>query len=196
MAHTPITVAIERAVDPERIDEATIWVQAGTNLANKYPGFLGSGWVRQDGESEVWHMLYRFADADTLDAWENSRERRWWLASGTEFMAHRRTERRSGIEGWFDAPLATSVESIPATAPVPVVVVPPPRWKQATTIWLGFFPANLLFTVLVSFLPGWAELHVVLRVLISTALLTPIMTYWLLPLVTRWLRPWLQRRRD
>ncbi|RLP83971.1 antibiotic biosynthesis monooxygenase [Mycetocola lacteus] len=186
MGHNAITVSIERTVDPARLSEATVWIQAGINLANKYPGFLGSGWVRSGSSETSWHMLYRFADAQTLDAWENSPERRWWLGTGSEFAQETRTERRTGIEGWFDTP-------IDATEAIQPVIVPP-RWKQATSIWLGFFPLNLAFTLIATyFIPGWNEWDVWLRVLVSTLVLTPIMAYWGLPTVTRWLRPWLQR---
>lgn len=193
MEHDPITVSIERRVNPASISEATIWVQAGINLANRYPGFLGSGWVRAGAESDVWYMLYRFADEQTLNDWEGSKERAWWLSSGREFMEQSRVERRSGIEGWFDAPagILRVDEAIAETDPDPIPPAPP-RWKQAVSIWLGFFPLNLLFTFLVTtFAPGWEPLGVFLHVLISTLVLTPIMTYWLLPLVTRLLRPWL-----
>lgn len=180
MGHNAITVSIERTVDPERIHEATVWVQAGINLANKYPGFLGSGWVRSAVSDESWHMLYRFRDPETLTAWELSEERRGWLEQGRDFAQENRVERRTGIEGWFDPP-----------APAAVV---PPRWKQATSIWLGFFPLNLAFTLLVTALvPGWDSWPTIAKVLISTLVLTPVMAYWGLPLVTRWLRPWLQR---
>jgi antibiotic biosynthesis monooxygenase (ABM) superfamily enzyme len=92
-----------------------------------------------------------------------------------------RVERRTGIEGWFDAPQ-------------PGVPAAPPRWKQAVTIWLGFFPLSLLFTTLVtSFVPGWHELWPIATVLITTLCLTPTMTYFLLPFVTRLLQPWLRR---
>ena len=68
----------------------------------------------------------------------------------------------------------------------------PPRWKQATTIWLGFFPLNVAFAYLGSWLvPGWDQLAILPRVLITTLCLTPIMTYAMLPLVTRLLRRWL-----
>ena len=48
------------------------WVQAGTSMAEKFDGFLGSGWVRPSEDSPDWHMLYRFADAEALAAWEAS----------------------------------------------------------------------------------------------------------------------------
>jgi uncharacterized protein len=181
----PVTVSITRRVDPARIAEVTEWVQRGVNRANRYPGFLGSGWVRERADSENWHMLYRFGDARMLDAWESSEERAAWLAEGSDLVEERRVERRTGIEGWFDTPQDG------ADGPAA-----PPRWKQAVSIWLGFFPVNLVFTVLVVLaFPWWPTLDVLPRILITTLVLTPIMTYWVLPFVTRMLHPWLIRTR-
>lgn len=200
VAH-PITVAIDRRIDSSRTAEATSWMQAGTDLAAGFEGFLGSGWVRAGEGSDLWYMLYRFRDIPTLEAWEDSPQRSWWLDSGRAFASEVRVERRTGIEGWFDAPFATHVESrhpghptSPVTGPVQQPIpAAPPRWKQAVTIWLGFFPTNLLASWLLGFVPGFAEWPLIARVLLSTALLTPVMTYAVLPWVTRMLRPWLQR---
>ena len=182
-----VTVSITRRVDPLRVTEATHWVQEGVNLANTWPGFLGSGWVRTSATSHEWHMLYRFADEPSLDAWEHSEHRQAWLAEGRDLVEDRTVIRRTGIEGWFDAPSATTDLEAPFA---------PPRWKQAVTIWLGFFPVNLVFTWLVGLaVPGWDAILMPLRVLITTAILTPIMAYWVLPWVTGLLQPWLQRRR-
>ena len=177
----PVTVSITRRVDPARLPEVTHWVQAGVNLANTYEGFLGSGWVRAHADSHEWHMLYRFADAASLEAWEASDARADWLYEGRELVEVSRVERRTGIEGWFDEPQ-------PGAPPAP------PRWKQAVTIWLGFFPLSLAFTYVTFYLvPGWHQLWPLATVLITTLLLTPTMTYLLLPFVTRLLHPWLRR---
>jgi antibiotic biosynthesis monooxygenase (ABM) superfamily enzyme len=176
----PVTVSITRLVEPDRIPDVTRWVQSGVNLANRYPGFLGSGWVRSHATSREWHMLYRFADHDSLATWENSDDRLRWLDLGRDLVVESRVEKRTGIEGWFDAP-----QDAPASSA-------PPRWKQAVSIWLGFFPVNLAFTYLVSWLvPAFGTLPVLPRVLITTVVLTPIMTFWVLPFVTRMIRPWL-----
>src|SRR5918998_325579 len=74
----PVTVSIHRVVSPDRVPEVTAWVQTGVQLANRWDGFLGSGWVRSAEGSSDWYMLYRFADAERLAAWEDSAERRAW----------------------------------------------------------------------------------------------------------------------
>jgi antibiotic biosynthesis monooxygenase (ABM) superfamily enzyme len=186
----PVTVSVHRVVSPDRVPEVTAWVQAGVRLANRWDGFLGSGWIRAAEGSSDWYMLYRFADAARLEAWEGSAERARWLAQGAGLVQERRVERRTGIEGWFDAPLRTD-------EPVGAPLLPaPPRWKQATAIWLGFFPVNLAFTLLLGWaVPSSAQWPVLVRVLVSTLVLTPIMACWVLPWVTARLRPWLHAPR-
>ncbi|MDY7089449.1 MAG: antibiotic biosynthesis monooxygenase [Actinomycetota bacterium] len=183
MQSPAVTVAITRRADPSRNAEMIAWVNAGTTLAEDFPGFLGTGWVRPDQRSHEWHMLYRFSDEESLRNWEESPQRRWWLSSAEGFVEHTRTERRTGIEGWFDPPRDREVSE---AAPKP-----PARWKQAVTIWLGFFPVSLLAAVTLNHL--LVDLNVVLRTLISTLCLTPVMTYLVLPQVTRVLQPWLRR---
>ncbi|MEU7803646.1 antibiotic biosynthesis monooxygenase [Micromonospora arborensis] len=177
----PVTVAIARRVDPGRASEMVAWMRAGTALAEAFPGFLGAGWVQSGPGSAEWHMLYRFADAETLRRWEESPQRHWWLSSAQGIVEHTRVERRTGIEGWFDPPLEHSVE--------PVAPASPPRWKQAVTIWLAFFPLSLSATLLTShFL---AAVPLAARVLLMTLCLTPLMTYLVLPRITRALHWWL-----
>ena len=109
----PVTVSITRHVDPGREAEMVSWMQAGTALAERFPGFLGVGWVRPAPESETWHMLYRFADDASLADWESSDERQWWRESaGTLGVVESRIERRTGIEGWFDEPINRDVRDL------------------------------------------------------------------------------------
>ncbi|PFG41854.1 hypothetical protein ATJ88_0501 [Isoptericola jiangsuensis] len=186
MSTAPVTVSIHRVVSPDRVPEVTAWVQAGVRLANRWPGFLGSGWIRAAEGSEDWVMLYRFADADRLEAWEGSPDRRDWLAQGEGLVTERAVTRRTGIEGWFDPPVRQDEPSGPPLLPAP------PRWKQSVAIWLGFFPVNLAFTLLVAWLvPAFRDLLLPLQVLVSTLILTPIMSFWVLPWVTGSLRDWL-----
>ncbi|BFU43095.1 antibiotic biosynthesis monooxygenase [Krasilnikovia sp. MM14-A1004] len=185
---TAVTVAITRRADPTRAAEMQAWVRAGATLAEDFPGFLGVGWVRPELGSTEWHMLYRFADDDALAVWEDSAQRRWWLSSAQGMVEHTREERRTGIEGWFDPPRQAEVRVVDE----PAVPSAPPRWKQAVAIWLGFFPLSMLAAVTLG--PLLAAQHVVLRTLLTTLCLTPIMTYLVLPRVTGALQWWLQGR--
>ncbi|WP_064972340.1 antibiotic biosynthesis monooxygenase [Modestobacter caceresii] len=179
----PVTVSFTRRADPAHTVEMTAWIRAGLTMAENFPGFLGGGWVRPRHDADEWHMLCRFDSPATMTAWEASPERRWWLGSAQGLAEVTRTERRTGIEGWFDAPADAATELPASTAP--------PRWKQAVTIWLVFFPLNLLATVTLGAL--LTEAHVVLRVAVMTLTLTPVMTYLLLPWMTRRLGWWLRK---
>ncbi|HBS78381.1 MAG TPA: antibiotic biosynthesis monooxygenase, partial [Pseudomonas sp.] len=118
--------------------------------------------------------VFRFADEQTLDSWEHSASRRAWLQRGSELFGQPHEQRARGIDAWFGG----------ADSP------PPPRWKQSIAIWLAFFPVSLLFNLM--FGGMLAEMSLVMRILLSTLALTPLMTYLFIPLSTRLLAPWLQ----
>ena len=138
MPTLPVTVSITRHLEPGHDDEMIAWIRAGAALAQRFEGFLGSGWVRPTVGSDQWHMLYRFADEASLAAWEESRQRQWWLGAAQGLVGESKVERFTGIEGWFDPP--TSYDHLDLRPGV----APPPRWKQAVTIFLVFFPLSLL----------------------------------------------------
>lgn len=193
MEQSPITVAIERTVDPSMERYAQAWVKHGVALATLFPGFLGAGWVREEPGSVRWHMIYRFADRATLEAWERSVERAQWILAGASFARESRVERRTGIEGWFDAPEGVVLQD-DARVEIRQSTPAPPVWKQMIVVWLAFFPMNVLVTFLLGLIPGFAELALPLRLLISTVILTPIMVGLILPFITRLAAPWLHPR--
>ena len=178
----PVTTAVVRRVVDGREREFVAWAESGMSLVRGHEGFLGAGWLRSGTADDEWHVVHRFADEASLQRWLASAERRDWIDRGVGTARDDAWHRLSGVEGWF-AP----VGSAPAEGPPPA----PPRWKQAVTIWLGFFPISLLLALLV--VPQLTALDVVLRTLLTTALTTPLMVYVVLPLVTRAVRPWLQR---
>ncbi|GHU46457.1 Uncharacterized protein conserved in bacteria [Mycobacteroides abscessus subsp. abscessus] len=183
---SPITVSITRTVLPGQHRRFNAWVQAGQELVRERTGYLGSGWVRTSPDSDEWHVLYRFADAKSLKAWDESDDRQWWIDSAAELVETTKVEHRTGIEGWFE-PQGENAVTIPET-------VVPPRWKQAVSIFLPFFPLSLLSTfLLMPHLESWPP---VLAVLLNICILTPLMTYIFLPVSTRLLRPWLQKPRN
>ncbi|WP_405093481.1 antibiotic biosynthesis monooxygenase [Micromonospora sp. NBC_01392] len=187
MQAVPVTVAVSRRADPARTGEMVAWMRAGTALAESFPGFLGAGFVRSAPGSAEWHVMYRFADSDTLRGWEDSPQRHWWLSSAQGIVEHTRVERRTGIEGWFDRPVDHVVETVGAAEPAAPTA--PPRWKQAVTIWLAFFPLSLTATLLTARFV--ADVPLAGRTLLMTLVLTPLMTYLVLPRITRALHWWL-----
>lgn len=180
----PVTVSITRHLEAGHEAEMVSWLSAGITLAERFPGFLGAGWVRPHTDSETWHMLYRFADQDSLQAWEHSPQRQWWRSSATGLgIVEERVEKRTGIEGWFDEPTTRDVSDLRAAPAAP------PRWKQACVIFLVFFPLSLLV--------NWGagelvpDLFLPLRVLLAVLVMTPVMTYVALPWMTRRMHWWL-----
>ena len=182
----PVTVSITRTIAPGHDDEMIAWMQAGSALAARFDGFLGSGWIRPAVDSEEWHMLYRFADDASLATWQASSQREWWLGAAQGLVGESRVERRTGIEGWFDKPATYDVQDLRPGPPAP------PRWKQACVIFLVFFPLSLV----VNWFGGryLSGLWLPARVLISVLAMTPVMTYVALPWVTRRMEWWLQGR--
>lgn len=182
----PVTVSITRHVDPSQEDQMLAWLRAGTELAERFDGFLGSGWVRPEEGSSDWHMLYRFTSQEALEAWELSPQRRWWLDSAQGLVDESRREHRTGIEGWFDEPSDVDVQDLRSTPR------PPPRWKQMVSIFIVFFPLSLVANELVRvYLGDW---WLPARVLLTVCVMTPLMTYVFLPWITRLLAPWLNRQ--
>lgn len=187
-----MTVSITRRMTTSNHVQIMAWFQAGASLAETFDGFLGTGWVRTSPESNEWHALYRFRDQASLDVWQESPERRWWLDSGGDMVEHVRSEHRVGIEGWFDEPAAVTRDSdsgeIFQADEQPV----PPRWKQMIVIFIGFFPVSLVAQWLLGMvLPP--DLPLVLRVLVTIMCVMPIMVYVVLPFVTRKFQPWLEK---
>ena len=130
--------------------------------------------LRRDLASPLWEAALQDVVA----------QRAWWLSSAQGLVEDTETVRRTGIEGWFDPPAELEVER-PAAEP-------PPRWKQAVVIWLGFFPVSLLSALLL--LPHLTGMSVVPRTVVSTLCLTPVMVFLVLPRITRALEWWLAGR--
>lgn len=179
---TQVTASVARRIEPGREHDFVSWTDAGIALARTFPGFLGGGWLRNSRIDDEYYVVYRFADEKTMDDWVSSPVRKAWLSRGEGVAVEYATHRLSGIEGWFEPQQHL-------THAVRVAGAAPPRWKQAITIWLGFFPMSLLINVVVvSRIDG---LPLVLTTLIATLINTPIMVYVVLPWITVRLARWL-----
>lgn len=172
MSTSPVTLMVARRVAHGRYEELMAWLREGEQLATDFPGYLGSGVLAPPPLDDEFQIIFRFADEQTLQAWEFSNSRSAWLSRGSELFAHPCERRVRGIDGWFGAAHAR-----------------PPRWKQSVAIWLAFFPVSLLFNFVLGPLLG--ELSLLSRVFFSTLVLTPLMVFFFIPLSTHLLASWL-----
>lgn len=172
MSTLPVTLMVARRAAQGRYQDMMSWLREGEQLATDFPGYLGSGVLAPPADGGEFQIIFRFADEQTLHAWEFSASRSAWLGRGSELFADPMEHRVSGMEGWFGAAGQR-----------------PPRWKQAVAIWLAFFPVSLIFNFALG--PLLAELSLLPRILIGTACLTPLMVYFFIPLSTRLLANWL-----
>lgn len=171
-APEPVTLLVTRKIRPERYADFLAWMHSGEVLASHYPGYLGSGVLSPPPGGDQYEMVYRFADEASLAAWAGSEQRQAWLQHGAGLVQVSRIRRARGLDNWFG----------PAQQR-------PPRWKQAVTIWLGYFPVSLAFAFFLA--DPLSVLPLFWRVLVSTLLLTPVMVFGLIPLVSKMLGSWL-----
>ncbi|AUA58834.1 Uncharacterized protein conserved in bacteria [Achromobacter spanius] len=170
----PVTMLVTRHIAPERYSDFLSWMRQGEILAAGFPGFLGSGVLQPPEGGDEYQIVLRFNDAASLLRWEKSLPRRMWLERGANLVRASHEHRVSGTDGWF-APKAASA---------------PPRWKQAVSIWLAYFPVLLVFSILVS--EHLNMMPVFWRVLITSVILTPIMVFICIPVISRVLQRWLR----
>jgi uncharacterized protein len=171
----PVTVTVARRVAPGREVDFEEWAGAILGEAASWKGFLGGGVLRPPRAGGDWHIVYRFADRDSLRGWEASAARGRWLRSAGDFVRETGVHRISGLETWFELP--------GRTAPAP------PRWKMGLVSLGAVFPMAFLFNLLVT--PRLADLPLAARVLALSVTVSGLMTWVVMPRVTRLLGSWL-----
>jgi uncharacterized protein len=171
----PVTVTVARKVAPGRERAFERWYDGIIGTASRFPGFLGSGVLRPHSTGHDWHVVYRFADPESLSRWERSPERAEWLRRAEDLAEETGVARVSGLETWFALP--------GRTAPAP------PRWKMALVTLAAIVPLVLLMNLnVLPLLGGWP---LVARTLVFSGTLTGLMTWVVMPRMTRSLRRFL-----
>ena len=103
MSTSPVTLMVARRVASGRYQDLIAWLREGEQLATDFPGYLGSGVLAPPPGDDEFQIIFRFADEQTLHAWEHSASRTAWLGRGSDLFAHPSEHRVSGIDGWFGA---------------------------------------------------------------------------------------------
>ena len=168
-------MTIARSVAPGREGAFEDWSAALTRAAARRPGFLGAGLLRPGHVGEPWHVVFRFASAADLAAWDSSPERTEILATGESLVHATDVHRVSGLETWFTLP--------GRTAPAP------PRWKMFLVSAAAIYLLNILLTAVYGgLIAGWP---VLVRAALVSVPVTALMTWVVMPRAARALATWL-----
>ncbi len=173
---------VTRRVNRGHEAEYEAWLKGINKAAAAFPGFLGVNVIRPPGGvGREYVSIFRFDSYVHLKRWEESAERRQWLARLGDDMieCEAREQSLTGLEFWFTA------SALPCLAP--------PRYKMVIVLVpVIFCMLNLLSPVFSVLLHGVAPL---LRSLIVVAAQVTLMTYLIMPLLTRLLSRWLFAQR-
>ncbi|MFE3454946.1 antibiotic biosynthesis monooxygenase [Nonomuraea sp. NPDC059194] len=174
-----VTVSVAHRVHPNHVDEFLDWQCHMRQEESKFEGFRGTELFRPiEGLQDEWITLYRFDNAEHLDAWLTSAKRQEILAEGEKFNDFKLRTIDNSFGSWF------AFEENGKEAP------PPSETKTAIAVWVGLYPTVVLLTLILSplKLPLWLGLLV--GNLISSFIMSFLtMPYYVNPLLKRWLRP-------
>lgn len=169
---TKMTLIDSRIVTARHSDAFRNWAERIGAAAEAQPGFVSGLRIEQTGG--VFHLVYRFDDADALAAWEASTECERLGQEAHDFS----TPRREVVEG--DLPWV----QLPSEADAP-------KWKRFLMTWVAALPVavavSVVFVALGEPLPGVAQAAVASFILVAS------MTFVILPRLSGWLQPWVMK---
>ena len=169
-ASKEVTVVVSRKI--KHYDE---WLRRLLIFGRKTPGYVGTTTIMHDDtDSAVRHIIYRFSDKASLDAWENSEELPKLIEEVNNY-SNPYSQKATGLETWF-------------TLPALKAIVAPPKWKMTIVAFIGSYCISSLAQYILSFFLGQQPL---LFNLFMNIILVIGLTYLAMPLLSRLLRRWL-----
>lgn len=179
----PVTVVISRRVIKGQEVEFERLSSQMTERAARYPGYLGASMFRPaSSDDPEYRIIFKFNDETTLSAWQQSSERAEILEQIEPLLvAPSQVETTSGIINWF---------TLPGHNPVK----PPPKYKMTFVSWLALYPTVTIIFLLFGDL--LAQVPLLLRTMLITAVVMVAMSYLLMPRFTRWFAFWLFPKRE
>jgi uncharacterized protein len=170
-----VTVVVNRMIKPGCERDYDEWLRRFLMLERKVPGYLGTTTVMETGtDSTIRHIIHRFRDKASVEAWENSVELQKLLDEVNKYSSPH-IEKATGLETWFNLPGLKTI-------------VPPPKWKMAIVAFIGAYCISSLAQYILSSLLGQQRLLINLSM---TIILVIGLTYCAMPLLSRLLRRWL-----
>ena len=175
----PVTVVVSRKVKPGMERDFERWQMGIRQASSKFPGFVDAEHFRPvQGLQDDWVVVFRFANAETLDAWFRSEERQRWLDRVKPLVSEERMQRiGGGLGGWFPA-THNEAESMP------------PDWKQAVAVLFALYPTVMLLVIVAT--PRMESMPVAVGVFLRNVVSVAFLTWAAMPVVNRLLGPWLR----
>lgn len=176
----PITVTISRKVKKGFEKKYEEWEKAVINEAAKFPGYLGTSFLRPNSATDYKYIIiYRYDSYENACHWEDSMERKKWLTEVEPFLDGEPIKQKvTGLEAWFELPEIETAKQAP-------------RYKMGfvltVVLYVISFALNILLRPILDTLP-W-QLNILIILIINVLL----MTYVVMPKVTYWLRDWLYK---
>ncbi|MGR7023319.1 antibiotic biosynthesis monooxygenase [Geodermatophilus sp. URMC 62] len=177
-AAEPVTVTVARDVRADQRQDFERWAAEILGLAAEFPGNLGTSLLRPGPGSTRYHLVYRFADGESLARWERSPVRQAALDRVEHLSDGADYARVAGLDSFFTA----------LTPPRPG-----PRWRLTVLTIAVVFAITLAFSLLVA--PHVASWPLPARLLLSATIVVVLLGQVVMPPLTRWLAPWLRGRR-
>ncbi|MFC1421142.1 antibiotic biosynthesis monooxygenase [Streptacidiphilus cavernicola] len=171
------TVVISRTVRSGHEQEYMGWVSRLISAAEAFPDNLGAVVLTPEpGESNVFHIVHRFADEASLQAWEDSETRRTLSAEADTFSTLQRQE-ATGMETWFAVGSAAGSSA-------------PKKWKMAS---LTFVVVYCLTAIVIPREMAWLPRSWSFYVtnIFTNVIIATLMTYVIMPVLARVLKRWL-----
>ncbi|RFU19360.1 antibiotic biosynthesis monooxygenase [Geodermatophilus marinus] len=174
----PVTVTVARDVRPDQRAAFEQWAAEVLGLAGAFPGNLGTSLLRPGPGSDRYHLVYRFADGESLARWERSPERQAALERVEHLAESADYARVAGLDSFFTA----------LTPPRPG-----PRWRLTLLTIAAVFTITLAFQLLLG--PWLVSWPLPARLLLSATVVVVLLGQVIMPRLTRWFAPWLRGRR-
>jgi antibiotic biosynthesis monooxygenase (ABM) superfamily enzyme len=147
-------------------------------VAQTFPGHMGVTTLKSPTQKGTLQTILRFDNIEHLEAWLNSPIRHKMVNLLEEIAHSEVVTKATGLETWFDIPGQS--------------VVPPPRWKMATTTFIAIYPLSLLMSYFL--LPHIISWPIPIRSLFLPIFAPIILTYLFMPFLTqRVLKHWLYK---
>ncbi len=174
-ASKEVTIVVSRKIKSGYEKEYDDWLRCYLILERKVPGYIGTTIIMQGGtNSALRHIIHRFTDKASLDAWENSEQALNLLEEANNYST-RYYERATGLETWF-------------TLPDSKTIVAPPKWKMAIVTFIGAYCISSLVTYI--FILYRRQSPFIANTIMTITLVVGL-TYFAMPILSRLLQRWL-----